>query len=151
MSARALVWCCMMRVMTMMTASCMRRVGSSSSSSLVRGLVVAGLIVRVCIVVRVKAATSILAARTITRRVGRRRLFIRCRRRRRRRLILLLFFHLHASILKPNFYLSFGELQHGSQLDSTRSTQIAQIVKLLLEFDELCARVCRACSFRTRR
>lgn len=126
----------MMRVMTMMTASCMRRVSRLAI------VVVARIVVRVAFVRRVEAA-RVLATPAIARRVrGRRRGFVQ-----RRRLALLLFLHLHASILKPDFDLAFGELQHGRELDATWPTQIAQVVEFLLELDELCARVGCARSF----
>ena len=57
---------------------------------------------------------------------------------------LLVLFHLHASILEPDLDLTLGEVQHGGELDAARSTQVAREVELLLELDELRARVGRA-------
>lgn len=71
---------------------------------------------------------------------------------RRRRVLLLLFLVelldglnllllLHSPILKPNFYLSFGETQHVRQFNSSPAREVPVEFKLLLQLERLVARV----------
>jgi len=48
---------------------------------------------------------------------------------------------LHASVLEPDFDLSFAEVEHVSDFDASATRQIAIEVKLLFQLERLMTRV----------
>jgi len=52
------------------------------------------------------------------------------------------------SYLKPNFDLSFGEIEMGGHFYAPRPTEVAIVVEFLFELHQLGTRVGRPCPFR---
>lgn len=60
----------------------------------------------------------------------------------------MILFVLHATVLEPDLDLSLGQRQRMGDLDAPLARQIALGVELLLQLEDLVARVCGALPFR---
>lgn len=53
----------------------------------------------------------------------------------------MVFFPLHSTILEPNFYLPFREIQRMRNFDSSASCEVFVVMELFLQFKRLMSRV----------
>ncbi len=88
------------------------------------GSVRSALVIIIVIHETVGTRTTITIATTVL--VGARRASVHLVRR----FALLVFFHFHATVLEPDFYLTFGEMEDGGELDASRPAQVTGEMKL---------------------